>query len=107
MTAGLAEKGAMMTRKMSPEQIQQLNDQINTEKAGVDERIKQTLGADGFAAFQAYEKTYNERSQIVGPMGFSDQLTGSMELTSDHTEQLRKAMSAERQHYEFTVEHSA
>jgi len=106
LTAGMAEKGKMMIRKMSPEQIQQLNDQINTEKAGVDERIKQTLGADGFAAYQAYEKTYNERSQIVGPMGFSDQLTGSMELTSDQTEQLVQAMSDERQQYKFTVDYS-
>ncbi|HEX4265154.1 MAG TPA: sigma-70 family RNA polymerase sigma factor [Verrucomicrobiae bacterium] len=106
LTAGMAEKGTMMIRKMSPEQIQQLNDQINTEKAGVDERIKQTLGADGFAAYQAYEKTYNERSQIVGPMGFSDQLTGSMELTSDQTEQLVQAMSDERQQYKFTVDYS-
>ena len=106
LTAGLAEKGTMMIRKMSPEQIQQLNDQINTEKAGVDERIKQTLGADGFAAYQAYEKTYNERSQIVGTMGFSDQLTGSMELTSDQTEQLVQAMSDERQQYKFTVDYS-
>ena len=106
LTAGMAEKGKMMIRKMSPEQIQQLNDQINTEKAGVDEGIKQTLGADGFAAYQAYEKTYNERSQIVGPMGFSDQLTGSMELTSDQTEQLVQAMSDERQQYKFTVDYS-
>jgi RNA polymerase sigma factor (sigma-70 family) len=106
LTAGMAEKGAIMTRKISPEQIQQLNDQINTEKAGVDERIKQTLGADGFAAYQTYEKTYNERSQIVGPMGFSDQLTGSMELTSDQTEQLVQAMSDERQQYKFTVDYS-
>lgn len=106
LTAGMAEKGTMMIRKMSPEQIQQLNDQINTKKAGVDERIKQTLGADGFAAFQAYEKTYNERSQIVGPMGFSDQLTGSMELTSDQTEQLVQAMSDQRQQYKFTVDYS-
>jgi RNA polymerase sigma factor (sigma-70 family) len=106
LTAGLAEKGTLMIRKMSPEQIQQLNDQINTEKAGVDERIKQTLGADGFAAFQEYEKTYNERSQILGPMGFSDQLTGSMELTSDQTEQLVQAMSDERQQYKFTVDYS-
>ncbi len=56
--------------------------------------------------FQAYEKTYNERSQIVGPMGFSDQLTGSMELTSDQTEQLVQAMSDERQQYKFTVDYS-
>ena len=106
LTAGLAEKGEMMIHKKSPEQIQQLNDQINIEKAGVDEQIKQTLGADGFAAYQAYEKTYNERSQIVGPMGFSDQLTGSMELTSDQTEQLVQAMSDERQQYKFTVDFS-
>ena len=106
LTAGLAEKGEMMIHKKSPEQIQQLNDQISTEKAGVDGQIKQMLGADGFAAYQAYEKTYNERSQIVGPMGFSDQLTGSMELTSDQTEQLVQAMSDERQQYKFTVDFS-
>jgi RNA polymerase sigma factor (sigma-70 family) len=106
MTAGLADRGASLVGKLSSDQIRQLNDQINAEKAGVDDQIRQTLGADGFAAYQAYEKTYTERSQIVGPMGFADQLTGSMELTSDQTENLVQAMADERQRFKFSVDYS-
>ncbi len=106
MTAGIADRGASLVGQLSPDQIQQLNDQINAEKAGVDEQIRQTLGADGFAAYQVYEKTYTERSQIVGPMGFADQLTGSMELASDQTENLVQAMADERQQFQLSVDYS-
>ncbi|MGZ4963031.1 MAG: RNA polymerase sigma factor [Limisphaerales bacterium] len=102
--AGTTEKAALFAGKMTPDQAQQLNDQIDKEKTGFDEQIKQMLGSDGFATYQAYEKTYNERSQIVGPMGFSDHLTDGTELNSSQTEQLVQAMADERRQFKFTVD---
>jgi hypothetical protein len=102
--AGTTEKAALFGGRMTPDRAQQLDDQIDKEKTGFDEQIKQLLGPDGFATYQAYEKTYHERSQIVGPRGFSDQLTGSTELNPSQTEQLVQAMADERQQFKFTVD---
>jgi len=107
LIADTSAKGVMLTGKMNPDQIQQLNDQVDAEKKALDDQIKQMLGADGFAAYQAYDKTYTQRAEIVGPVGFTDQLTGSMELTSGQTEQLIQAMADEDKEFSFTVDYSA
>jgi RNA polymerase sigma factor (sigma-70 family) len=103
MTAGSIEQAKALGGGLSLEEKQQLENQFKAEKAGVDKQIQDLLGADGFAAFQACENTYYDREQIVGPSGFSSQLTGNQQLTSDQTEQLIQAMAAERQQFKFTT----
>lgn len=105
-TAGMDAGTDMLTGKMTAAQQKQLVDQINAEKADVDKQIKELLGADGFAAYQAYDKNYFERAAVSGPAGFEEQLAGGLELTADQTEQLIQAMADERQNFKFTVDYS-
>ena len=105
-TAGMDAGTDMLSGKMTAAQQKQLVDQINAEKADVDKQIKELLGADGFAAYQAYDKNYFERAAVSGPAGFEEQLAGGLELTADQTEQLIQAMADERQNFKFTVDYS-
>jgi hypothetical protein len=105
-TAGMDAGTDMLSGKTTAAQQKQIGDQINAEKAGVDNQIKELLGADGFATYQAYNKTYLERAAVSGPAGFEEQLAGGMELTADQTEQLIQAMAEERQNFKFTVDYS-
>ena len=105
-TAGMDAGTDMLSGKMTAAQQKQLVDQINAEKADVDKQIKELLSADGFAAYQAYDKNYFERAAVSGPAGFEEQLAGGLELTADQTEQLIQAMADERQNFKFTVDYS-
>ena len=105
-TAGMDAGTDILSGKMTAAQQKQLADQINAEKADVDNQIKELLGADGFATYQAYDKNYVDRAAVSGPAGFAEQLTGGLELTADQTEQLIQAMADERQNFKFTVDYS-
>ena len=105
-TAGMDAGTDIISGKMTAAQQKQLADQINAEKADVDKQIKELLGSDGFAAYQAYDKNYFERAAVSGPAGFAEQLAGGLELTADQTEQLIQAMADERQNFKFTVDYS-
>ena len=105
-TAGMDSGAELLSGKMTAAQLKQVGEQINAEKAGVDDQIKKLLGADGFAAYQAYDKNYLDRAAVSGPAGFEDQLAGGLELTSDQREQLVQAMAGERQNFKFTMDDS-
>jgi len=105
-TVGMDSGFAMLSGKMTPAQLKEMGDKINAELTGVEDQIKQLLGADGFAAYQAYDKSYLERAVVVGPAGFTEQLAGGQEMTPDQTEQLIQAMANERQNFKFTVDYT-
>ena len=104
--AGMDSGAEMLSGKSTPAQLQAIDDRIAAEKAGADAQIKQLLGAEGFAAYQAYDKSYNERAAVVGPAGFAEQLAGGLELTPEQTEQLIQVMADTRQNFKFTVDYS-
>ena len=105
-TVGMESGAAMLSGKTTPAQLKEMGDKITAEKTGVEDQIKQLLGADGFAAYQAYDKSYLERAAVVGPASFTEQLAGGQELTPDQTEQLIQAMANERQNFKFTVDYT-
>ncbi len=105
-TAGMDSGAEMLSDKMTAAQLKQLGEQIAAEKAGVDNQIKDLLGTDGFAAYQAYDKNYLDRTTVSGPAGFEDQLAGGLELTADQREQLVQAMADARQNFKFTADYS-
>jgi hypothetical protein len=82
----------------------ELAQQIKTTSEAVDAQIKEFLGDDNFAQFQAYEKTMAERMAVSG---FKDQLgSGPMALTGDQELQLIQAMTQQRQAFKFTADFS-
>lgn len=79
-----------------------LVDQIKKSSDAADAQIKDFLGEDNYAQFQAYEKTMAERMVVSG---LKDQLaSGSAPLTDTQEQQLVQAMAEERQNFKFTTD---
>jgi hypothetical protein len=78
--------------------------QAKTDKAAIDEQIKEFLGEENFSAFQAYEKSVPERMTIS--MFKDQQGTGGVALSPDQEQQLVQALAEERQSFEFTTDYS-
>jgi hypothetical protein len=108
MTAGMDMNAGvdMLSGKMDAAQLSQITERIKAEQADADNRIKALLGDAGFARYQQYEKTTEDRSLISGGGGFAEELTGGTALTDDQTEQLIKAVSEERQNFKFSTDFS-
>ncbi len=78
--------------------------QAESDKATIDDQIKQFLGNENFQVFQAYEKTVPERMTLSM---FNDQQGSSgLALTPDQEQQLVQAFSEERQNFKFTTDFS-
>ncbi len=95
----------LLTGQTDPAKQQELAQQVNAEKTGIDEQIKQALGDDGYAQFQTYEKSQTERTTVGG---FEDKLagTGLPALNPDQEQQLIQAMGEERQNFKFTTDYT-
>ena len=108
MTAGMDMNAGvdMLSGKMDAAQLSQITEKINAERANADNQIKTLLGDAGYAQYQQYEKTSEDRSLISGGGGFAEELTGSTVLTDDQAEQLIKAVSEERQNFKFSTDFS-
>lgn len=106
-TVGMDVGTEMLSGKLDAAGLKKLTDKINAEQSDADAQIKAFLGDQGFAVYQAYEKTYPDRAAISGPAGFEEQLTAGMELAPDQAEQLVAAMGDARQNFKFTVDYSA
>jgi hypothetical protein len=76
--------------------------QVKTASDAADAQIKEFLGDDNFAQYQAYEKTMGERMVVSG---LKDQLgTGPTALTDEQEQQLVEAMTQTRENYKFTTD---
>ncbi len=94
----------MMGGDLTPEQRQELMQRIKDSTQAVTDEIKQFLGTENYATYEAYEKTVPDRMAISG---FRDQLAGTdFALTADQEASLVQAMSQERQNFKFTTDFS-
>jgi hypothetical protein len=100
-----AEAGmSLMTGDSDPAKRAETMKNAKSEKDGVNEEIKQFLGADNFSQFESFEKTQPERMTINT---FKDQLgSGPNALTADQETQLLSLMSEGRQNFKFTTDYS-
>jgi hypothetical protein len=95
---GLSLLGGDMDAAKRAELVQQ----VKTQSDAYDAQIKQLLGDDNYAQFQAYEKTQTERTMVSS---LKDQLgTGPTALAPDQEQQLVSALSQERQNFKFTTD---
>jgi hypothetical protein len=104
-TLSAADMGmSMLSEDMDAAKRADLVQQMKTQTDAADAQIKQFLGDDNYAQFQAYEKTQAERMALSG---FKDQLAGSSTVLSpDQEQQLIEAMGQERQNFKFTTDYS-
>lgn len=100
-----AEAGmSMFAGEADPAKRADLVQQIKTANDAADAQIKQFLGDDNFAQYQAYEKTMGERMAVNG---LRDQLgAGSTPLTDDQEQQLIQVMAKARESFKFTTDFS-
>jgi len=93
---------SMLGSDVSPAQRKDLADQAKTEKAGIDQQIKQFLGDDNYTQFQSYEKTLPERMSLG--LYKDQQSSGPAALAPDQEEKLVQLMSEERQNFKFSTD---
>lgn len=79
-----------------------LMEQAKADKDAVNAQIKQTLGDDGYAQLEAWDKSAGDRMMLNT---FKGQLGASAPaLSSDQETQLMQAMADERQKFKFTTD---
>jgi len=78
--------------------------QAKTEKDGINDQIKQLLGDEGYAEFQAYEKTVPQRMSLN--MFKDQQASGPGALTADQETQLLQAVNEETLKFKFSTDYS-
>jgi hypothetical protein len=102
MMAGTEMGMSAMSDDLDAAQRKELVDQAKASTDAIDAQIKQFLGDDNYAQYQAYEKTQGERTTVNG---LTDQLAGGpTALTADQQQQLIQAMSQLRQNFKFTTD---
>ncbi len=98
-----AEAGiSLMSGESDQARRQEILKNAKDQKNSVDEQIKQFLGDDNYAQFQAYEKSQPERMALN--MFKDQQGAGSNALTPDQEAKLIQLMSDQRQNFKFTTD---
>ncbi len=101
---GGAELGMeMMGGDMTPERRAELTKQMKEATDAINQQLKDLLGAENYSQFESYEKTIPDRQAIDT---FKNELGADAQLTAAQEEQLRQALSAERQDFKFTTDFS-
>jgi hypothetical protein len=103
MLAGTDAGMSLMDGSLDASQRADLAKQIKSQTDDYDAEIKQFLGDDNYSAFQSYEKTLPDRTNVSQ---FNDQLSGATTLTSDQQAQLIQAMSEERNNFKWTTDYN-
>ena len=95
---------SLMTGDMSTQQRTELMQKAKADKDEIDQQIKQFLGDDNFAQYQAYEKTVPQR---MGLNTFKDQqASGPDALSSDQESQLLQAVLDQTHSFKFSTDYS-
>jgi RNA polymerase sigma factor (sigma-70 family) len=95
---------AAMSGQADSAQLQAQAVQVKAEQAAIDDQIKQLLGDDNYAQYDAYGKTLSERMVVTQ---VADQLADSPRAVgADQEQQLFNAMVEERQNFKFTTDFS-
>jgi hypothetical protein len=95
-----AELGmSLLSQDLDAAKRTELVQQMKTDREAINAEIKQFLGDDNYAQYEAYEKTQRDRGAVSG---FKKELPDSMPLNSDQEQQLMGAMTEERKGFKFT-----
>ena len=95
---------SMLDGDLDAAKRKELVQQVKEATEASDAEIKQFLGDENYAQFQAYEKTQPERMQM-GQL--KSQLAGAgAPLSSEQESQLVQALSDERQNFKFTTDYN-
>jgi Tfp pilus assembly protein PilE len=95
---------SLMAGDMDGAKRAELLQQAKTEKDSFNDQIKQLLGDDSYAQFQAYEKTVPQRMSLS--MFKDQQAAGPAALTPDQETQLITAVTEETQNFKFSTDFS-
>jgi hypothetical protein len=101
--AGMDLGMEMMSGDLTPERRAELTKQMKEANDAINQQLKDLLGAENYSQFEAYEKSVPDRQAIDA---FKNQLGADAQLTATQEEQLRLALSAERQDFKFTTDFS-
>ena len=91
----------MISGDLTPERRAELTKQMKEANDAINQQLKDLLGAENYSQFEAYEKSVPDRQAIDT---FKSQLGADAQLTATQEEQLRQALSAERQDFKFTTD---
>jgi hypothetical protein len=95
---------AAMAGQLNSAQLREQSAQVNAQQTAFEGQIKQLLGDDNYARYQAYGKNLSERLAVTG---LEDQLAGGPKAVKPEQEQqLIQAMMEERQNFNFTTDFS-
>ncbi len=93
---------AAMSGQADPAQMLAQAAQVRAEQASIEDQIKQLLGDDNYAQYDAYGKTLSERMVVTQ---VADQLADSPKAVgADQERQLFDAMVEERQNFKLTTD---
>jgi RNA polymerase sigma factor (sigma-70 family) len=93
---------AAMSGQADAAQIRAQGMQVKADQAAIDDQIKQLLGDDNYAQYDAYGKTLEERMVVTQ---VADQLADSPKaVRADQEQKLFDAMVEERQSFKFTTD---
>ncbi|MEM7145704.1 MAG: hypothetical protein AAF591_11260, partial [Verrucomicrobiota bacterium] len=91
----------MMNEDLSKEEQKELGDAIKAETDRVNAAIKETLGDEGYAEFELFEKSQPERQAL---QAYKQSLSGQgIDLSFDQEEELMSAMYEERTSFNFST----
>lgn len=95
---------SMISGEMDDAKRRELGRQIKETTDATSAEIKQFLGDQNYAQFEAYEKTMAERTQVGT---FKDQMAlGNTPLNPTQESQLVQALGEERQNFKFTTDYA-
>ena len=102
MLVGADQGMAMLDDSTTAEERAAAGKKIKADQDDYDAQIKQLLG-DNYAAYQSYEKTVPDRSEVNQ---FGEQLSGDQALTADQKTQLVKELGTARSSFKWTTDYT-
>jgi hypothetical protein len=91
----------MMGGELTAEQRAELTKKMKEASDAINQQLKDLLGAENYSLFENYEKSIPDRMAIDS---FKTQLSEGLQLSSAQEDQLRDALSSERQDFKFTTD---
>lgn len=93
----------MMSGEMDAEKRAELTKKMKEAADAINQQLKDMLGAENYAQYEAYEKTVPDRMALEQ---LKTQLGGDLALNANQESLLVSAMSEERQNFKFTTDFS-
>ncbi len=93
----------MMGGEMDAEKRAELTKKMKEASDGINQQLKELLGAENYSQFESYEKSVPDRMAVEQLKG---QLESNLALNANQEQLLISAMSEERQGFKFTTDFS-